>query len=228
LERLFDKGNQIMKKLIATAALALVSNAVNASTITTLPLWDTSTAIGTWGGGRTNTYGEVLAAAGNSLTSFTFEVNNRGVAGTYAAQVYAWFGSTTSGGPVGSALYTGALTSLDGLNGFQAITTDTGGVAVTSGQTYAILLYDGSGDAVAADWGLTPPFGAHPDVPGDVGFFFNNGPSNVNGTFGDFGSLAYSATFTDGVPEAPTWGMLITGFGLVGFAARRRRITAIV
>ncbi len=214
-----------MKKLLAVAALALASTAVNASTITTLPLWDNSTFINAWGGAATNTYGEVLVAAGNSLTSFTFEVNNGGVAGSYVAEVYAWSGSTTSGGQVGAALYSGALTSLAGINGFQAVTINTGGVAVTPGQTYAILLYDGSSDGVSGTWGLTPPFGVHPGVTGDVGFFFNNGPSNANGTFSDFGSLAYSATFTGGVPEAPTWAMLIGGFGLVGFAARRRNST---
>ena len=213
-------------RLAAALAVAGVATAVSAqaATITTLPLWNGSSAIGGWGGSATNTYGEVLVAPGSSLTSFTFEVNNRGRAANYVAQVYAWSGSTTTGSPVGAALYTGSASVLGAANGFQAVNVNTGGVAVTTGQRYEILLYDGSGDGVHAIWGLTPPFGVHPGVAGDVGFVFNNGPSNVNGTFRDFGSLAYSANFTGGVPEAATWAMMIAGFGLVGIAARRRKV----
>ncbi len=40
--------------------------------------------------------------------------------------------------------------------------------------------------------------------------FFNQGVDNVS-------------VFAAGIPEPATWAMLITGFGLVGFAARRRR-----
>jgi len=36
-----------------------------------------------------------------------------------------------------------------------------------------------------------------------------------------------TATPTAGIPEPATWAMLISGFGLVGFAARRRRETAV-
>ena len=222
-----------MKKIVAfavtAATLAVATTAVNAATITTLPLWDNSTSINAWGGAATNTYGEVLKAAGTSLTSFTFEVDNNGQAANYVAQVYAWSGSTISGGPVGAALYTGTASVLAGLRGFQAVTTNTGGVAVTPGQLYSILLYDGSGDGVRGSWGLTPPFGSHPGVAGDVGFFFNNGPSNANGTFSDFGSLAYSATFTAGVPEPASWALMLLGFGSVGVAVRssRRKLAAI-
>ena len=212
-------------RLAAALAVAGFANAVSAqaATITTLAFWDGSTDVAAWGGGATYTYGEVLVAPGSSLTSFTFEVNNGGLAANYVAQVYAWSGSTTAGSPVGAALYTGPTSVIGALNGFQAVTVNTGGVAVTSGQRYEILLYDGSADGVVfGKWGLTPPFFVHPGVAGDVGFVFNNGPSNVNGTVRDFGSLAYSATFTGGVPEAATWAMMIAGFGMVGFAARRR------
>ncbi|MGQ5701399.1 PEPxxWA-CTERM sorting domain-containing protein [Sandaracinobacteroides sp. A072] len=50
----------------------------------------------------------------------------------------------------------------------------------------------------------------------------------------DFGGTANQTGFDDitfgsatpgGVPEPATWAMLITGFGLVGFAARRRRVS---
>ena len=213
-----------MKKTIffglAAASLTFASAAVEAATITTLPFWNGSTAISAWGGNATHTYGEVLTAPGSSLTSFTFEVNDGGSPANYVAQVYAWSGSTTTGGPVGAALYTGAASILPGFSGFQAVTTNTGGVAVTPGQRYSILLFDGSGDGVRGNWGR---IAAHPGVVGDVGFFFNNGPSNANGTFNDFGSLAYSATFTNSVPEPTSWALMLMGFGSIGAAARSGR-----
>lgn len=43
----------------------------------------------------------------------------------------------------------------------------------------------------------------------DNQFFFNQGVDNVS-------------VFATPIPEPATWAMLITGFGLVGFAARRR------
>ena len=213
---------------LAAAAFALAASTATASTISTLSQWDNATSIDAWGGGATNTYGEVLVAPGSSLSSFTFGVDNQGLASNYVAEVYAWSGSTTAGGQVGNALYSGPASVLAGFDGFQAVTVDTGGVAVTPGQQYAILLYDNSADGVRGRWGLTPPFGVHPGVAGDVGFFFNNGPSNANGTFNDFGSLAYSATFAGGVPEPMTWTLMLVGFGGTGMAVRSaRRRTAV-
>lgn len=211
-----------IKTVIASAiALALSSTAVNAATITTIPFWDGSSFIGSWGGAATNTYGEVLKAQGTSLNSFTFEVNNGGSAANYVAQVYAWAGSNTAGGPLGLPLFTSSASIMPGLNGFQAVTINTGGVAVTQGQEYSVMLYDNSADGVSALWGIIR---THPGVTGDVGFNFNNGPSNVNGTFFDFGSLAYEANFSNGaVPEPATWAMMLMGFGMVGFALRGRR-----
>lgn len=205
------------------AAAVMASTAAAAATITTLPAWDGSSAIQPWGGGGTNTYGEVLVSPGGSLQSFTFEVDDQGLSANYVAQVYAWSGDNVSGGPVGSALYTGPASVLSGVNGFQAVTINTGGVATTAGQEYDILLYDNSGDGVGANWGVISP---HPGVAGDVGFAFNNGPSNANGTFYDFGSLAYSATFA--VPEPASWALMLLGVGAVGGSLRSRRKAASV
>ncbi len=39
-----------------------------------------------------------------------------------------------------------------------------------------------------------------------------------------YDQITFGSAVAGGVPEAATWAMLITGFGLVGFAARRRKV----
>ena len=214
--------------LSALAGVAAVS-AAHAYTISTLGSWDGSQSVSPWGGGGTNTYGEVFTAPGASLTSFTFEVNDSSPA-TFVAEVYAWNGSVTGGsnpqGTGGPALYTSAPMTTAGAGGFTAITINTGGVALTPGQNYVIDFYDNSGDGVATTWGLT----SH-GTPFDGGFNFNNGPSSsaVWDDFGDFGSLAYSATFDAGVPEPASWALMLVGVGAIGGAMRsRKRLAAAV
>ncbi len=214
----------------AGAALLLGMGAAHAgTTISTLPFWDGSTGISAWGSGAdaTNTYGEVFTAPGGDLTSFTFEVNDGGAPANFIAEVYAWNGSVTGGsasqGTGAPALYTSApmTTSGDGL--FDAITINTGGVALAAGQNYVIDLYDTGGDSTDAFWGIT--LFSHPPVTGDGGFNFNNGPSNAVSwdDFADFGSLAYSATFSAGVPEPASWALMLVGFGALGAAVRARK-----
>jgi hypothetical protein len=56
----------------------------------------------------------------------------------------------------------------------------------------------------------------------------NNNNAGIFGTRLTDGpsSLVFSGSFTQAVPEPANWVMLITGFGLVGAAARRRRMLA--
>ena len=44
----------------------------------------------------------------------------------------------------------------------------------------------------------------------------------------NFGAQIQSGSAPGGVPEAASWTMLITGFGLTGAVARRRRIDSVV
>jgi hypothetical protein len=108
---------------------------------------------------------------------------------------------------------------------FQAVTINTGGVPLVAGQQYVIDLYDGSSDGAFAAWGLITP---GPGVPYDGGFVYNNGPSNsalwVTDT--NFGSLAYSATFTGAVPEPSSWALMLVGFGAIGLALWARNCPA--
>ena len=216
--------------LALTIAASLTTIAHAATTISTLGDWDGSSSIAAWGGGATNTYGEVFTAPGGSLTSFTFEVNDNGSPASYVAEVYAWAGSVTGGngpqGTVGPALYTSAPMTTSGDGAFDAITINTGGVALATGANYVIDLYDGSDDGVGGEWGN---IFSHPGVAGDGGFNFNNGPSSSPAwdDFADFGSLAYSASF-GAVPEPTSWALMIVGVAGLGGALRSSRKTAAV
>jgi hypothetical protein len=52
-----------------------------------------------------------------------------------------------------------------------------------------------------------------------------SGAADLNSTHTDFIPVAGNLTAV-GVPEPATWGLMILGFGGLGFAARRRRVTA--
>ena len=51
---------------------------------------------------------------------------------------------------------------------------------------------------------------------------------NIEGTRGTTGSFGGNVAFSAAaVPEPVTWGMMLLGFGVVGFAMRRRRQPAL-
>ena len=50
--------------------------------------------------------------------------------------------------------------------------------------------------------------------------------SDFGGGTGDFGSRGFDGGAVPGVPDPATWGLLLTGFGCVGAAQRRRRAHA--
>lgn len=90
-----------------------------------------------------------------------------------------------------------------------------------------------AGTGVYADSAHLPDFGLDFTVDGDgllwLEFFedFNDTAVNPDGVWNGTLTITYEPTATPGIPEPATWGMMIAGFGLVGFTARRRRTTTV-
>lgn len=86
-----------------------------------------------------------------------------------------------------------------------------------------------SGVGSYADSAYLPDYGLDFSVGADgllwLEFFENFDDSSVNpdGVWNGTLTVTYEPTATPGIPEPATWGLMIAGFGLVGFAARRRR-----
>ena len=87
------------------------------------------------------------------------------------------------------------------------------------------------GGADLFDFNVTPPadfFSTFGPIPGGAVFaleqFIDVSTSGGLLTFGSASGVQISAAVADapGVPEPTTWAMMVVGFGIVGFAARRR------
>ena len=74
----------------------------------------------------------------------------------------------------------------------------------------SIAIDPGAGNEVGAIWGITFGFGGNGGDPNTL-YFVDGLNDEKNGLFGAIT-----------VPETPTWAMILGGFAVVAFAARRR------
>lgn len=152
----------------------------------------------------------------NSFTSFGDHTSGEGQfmivngAGTPGTTVWSQNVSVTAGKTYNfsafvSSLYPSSPAALDFFAG--------------SGEGLGALVFSTTAPAGAGTWqGVSGSFTA-------TGSFVTLTIVNQNTQFGgnDFG-LDDIALTAASVPEASTWSMLLAGFGMVGFAARRRRV----
>ena len=221
------------RALVAAIVLSFVASSVEAATIiTTIPSWDGSSLVQSFGYPNTATYGQTVTVPSidNVLTGFSFEMNLPGTADDFPSNtrlkgyVYAWDGDSATG----AQLFASPLVDKS-INGFQLVTFDTGGIALTPGATYVLF---------ASTSGLQGSgFGSWGQPQGDVYSggefaFLNSGtdPSMwttsawTTGHLGKAADVAFEATFasrSSSVPE-PT-SLALVGVAMAGVVALRRR-----
>lgn len=215
---------------VAVAVAAFTTSAARADVITTVPAWDGNMAIATMGApgaGAATTVGQTFTAGGagfNVLTSFTFyardNVANPGF--NYVAQVYAWNGTAVTG----PALFAGGAQSQAGL-AFVPITTNTGNLALTTGQQY-VALFTSIG---FADNGAKALFGSvsdsayaggtqvYNDYSSTASF---NSPSRWN-YGGNLGDLTFTLNFANAVPEPSPVALAVVASAVCGVPVLVRR-----
>jgi hypothetical protein len=173
----------------------------------------------------------------------TFEIQNTSAPIPFQAYVYRW--DTVNNGLTGPAVFSSVPMTVGTAPGFQAVTVNTGGVALTPGDEYVAFfstIGDGGPNNGSAAWGLVSNDATYPNGT----FEFNNAttfpglfvPVNPawnsvgGGPPNNFGDLAFSLSFTTGpaaIPEPPSFvlgGMIAAAFGLRTLLRRRNRPTS--
>jgi hypothetical protein len=202
----------------------------------TLPAWNGAGFISSFGVPNTATYGQTVAvSAGMSpLRSFAFEIGNCGANVSFRGHVYAWDGSKATG----SSLFDSPVMSVPAGPSFQAVTFDTGDLALAPG-TYVLFAstsQDQAGAPMSAcRWGAIPNDNTY---RGGHFVFLNNGTNPPAWTTDAWSSIYEDLAFrvdglagpapTVGVPAASTTSLLIGFVSLIGVALfevfRRRRL----
>ena len=123
------------------AFLALSASASAQGVIDTIPLWDGTQSIQSWGVTNTATYGQTITptAGQTRLSSFTFQLGQTsGTAPQYQAFVFQW--DATNQRITGSALFSSSVFTAPSGAAFTPVTINTGSVVLTPGQQYVLFL----------------------------------------------------------------------------------------
>jgi hypothetical protein len=192
--------------LLLMALLPGITGLAYADTvIDTTPSW-IGTGVYPFGTPATETYGQTITVplTDSVLQSWTFYME-QSTSIRFQGEVYAWNGFMATG----PDLFESAVMTTTDPNIFQPITFDTGGLALTPGDTY-VLFASSSKDAQSGgggEWGYVPGGGGY---TGGSFFALDNGTSTAkwtsdfwSGAPGISGTLAFQADFDSpaAVPE---------------------------
>jgi hypothetical protein len=190
---------------LCATALAFPAAGYATTAVSTVGEWNGSESECCFGDPNTATYGQVVnvPAGQDSLDSFTFYLKVApGL--VFRPYVYAWNGNQATG----PALYEGPEMHTPSESGFEPITVNTGGVAVTAGQEYVLFFSISNDKAADEGTGLFGSWGALFSSSYGKGVWFNNEYNAAawatepwdNPGFAGF-SMAFTAVFREAAAE---------------------------
>jgi hypothetical protein len=214
----------------STVLLLLIAGSLMAAAnIDTVPAWNGTSFISSFGIPNTATYGQTITVAPGTglLLSFAFEMTCN-VTVVIRGEVYAWDGNKATGPSLFESTPI-SVTAAPNNTTYQLITINTGGVALAPGAY--VLFVTTSRDAGANS---TCRFGsvANTTYPDGLFVFQNNG-TNFGQLFTNNWStiasdLAFQASFVGGAPTVPapsTLTLVVAGLIAVGLFGRFRAVS---
>ena len=217
-----------LSALTATSAQAQVS-------IDTMPNWDGTTFISSFGVVNTATYGETVTVGNGAspLVSYTFQIGNCSANVTFRGSVYAWDSVTSRA--TGASLYTSAPQTVNAGATYTAVTFNVGSLSLPAG-TYVLFAstsQDQSGaPSSSCRWGSIANNAIY---PGGQFVFINNGPDPTQWTSTQWSSIGQDLAMTvnglyvpvvpASIPTLSEWALIAMAslLGLFGMGAVRRR-----
>ena len=172
-------GVRAFQALLAVAAFMTgavtfaTGSRASSDSIDTTSSWNGTKTIGPFGYPNTTTYGQTITAPPGdvTLTSFTFHVALPSTL-LFRGEVYAW--DDTNHVATGGPLYESAPMHTDATGVFQAVTFNTGGIKLTTGDRYILFATISKDyDADSTSWWGNWEYLGSDAYPGG-GFFFNN------------------------------------------------------
>ena len=212
--------------LTSTSALAQVS-------IDTIPGWNGTSYISSFGVANTATYGETVtvAAGASPLASYSFEIGYCSASVSFRGSVYAWDGTKATG----PSLFTSGVQTVPASSAFQLVTFNVGSLNLPAGN-YVLFASTSQDQAGAPNsscrWGSV---GNNTAYSGGQFVYINNGPDPTQWTTNAWSNIAQDLAFrVDGLSVAPNptsvptlseWALLALAglMGVFGLGAIRRR-----
>jgi hypothetical protein len=207
--------------------LSLIAGSLMADDlINTIPVWDGSQYISSFGVVNTATYGQTITVAGSSMhmQSFAVEIGYCGASVTFRGEVYAWDGSKATG----ASLFEGSVQTIPNTSSYQLYTINTGSLTLPPGN-YVVFLSTSKDQSGAPSSACRFGSVTNTSYGGGQFVYINNGANPALWTTNAWSTiasdLAIQITGYGGVPGVPLPSSLpLVVFGLVALGLLGRAL----